>query len=378
MVDISKEQWIGYSLSITIGLISALLAVRIGLPLPWFLGPMIGNTIAAVSGVPVFGPTFLRPIAVPVLGVMLGSAFLPSVVAQATDWISTLAMVPVFLLLSGTATFAFFRRVGRFDPVTAFFSSMPGGLNEMVIQGGAAGGDMRKIALAHSTRILIVIFLVGLVYSYAAGVSSADSEPPYTEFTDLAPGDGAWLVFCAVLGAPLGVVLRLPAGLMVGPLLVSAVLHIAGVVTIGPPTAVSLAAQFVLGTSVGCRFCGTSPREVVSNLVLGSGAAFIMLLAALVSAVGVLLISQVSLWQAFLAFSPGGMMEMSLLAFAIGQSVAYVSVAHVFRFMVVLFVAPAVFRLVSRRLGIGNAISMNPSAVDETERVRNPQTNERT
>jgi len=55
------------------------------------------------------------------------------------------------------------------------------------------------------------------------------------------------------------------------------------------------------------------------------------------------------LTQAFLAFSPGGLTEMSLLTLAIGQDIAFVSVTHIVRITLVIAIAPAVFRLILRR-----------------------------
>ena len=57
-----------------------------------------------------------------------------------------------------------------------------------------------------------------------------------------------------------------------------------------------------------------------------------------------------SLAGVFLAFSPGGLTEMSLLAFAIGQDIAYVSIAHISRIVFIIFATPFVWRgMASRR-----------------------------
>ena len=60
-------------LALAIGLAGGVLAFFIGLPLPWMLGPMIANVIAAMLRAPVAGPAPLRNVVVPVIGVLLGS-----------------------------------------------------------------------------------------------------------------------------------------------------------------------------------------------------------------------------------------------------------------------------------------------------------------
>lgn len=74
-----------------------------------------------------------------------------------------LLIVP-FLAAAGAISYQSYRRIGGFDPVMAYFAAMPGGLNDMVILGTAAGGDERRIALARAVRILAVIFAAPLVF----------------------------------------------------------------------------------------------------------------------------------------------------------------------------------------------------------------------
>jgi uncharacterized membrane protein AbrB (regulator of aidB expression) len=63
----------------------------LGLPLPWMLGAMTATTIAAMAGVRMSMPRWLRGGCVTVLGVMLGASFTPAVVARMAEWWITLA-----------------------------------------------------------------------------------------------------------------------------------------------------------------------------------------------------------------------------------------------------------------------------------------------
>ena len=101
-------------LAALIGIGSGLVAARIGMPLPWMLGPMLGCGAAALAGAPVFGPTSLRPVVMPVIGVMLGASFHPGLFAHAGEWIGTLLLLPAFLVVATAATFAFYRLVGGY------------------------------------------------------------------------------------------------------------------------------------------------------------------------------------------------------------------------------------------------------------------------
>lgn len=49
-----------------------------------------------------------------------------------------------------------------------------------------------------------------------------------------------------------------------------------------------------------------------------------------------------------LAFAPGGVAEMSLVALALGIDAAYVATHHVVRIFIIVVAAPLLFRLVRR------------------------------
>ncbi len=67
----------------------------------------------------------------------------------------------------------FYRRLARYDTVTAYFTAAPGGLNEMILAGGAIGGDERRISMSHAARILIAIFALSFGYRWFGGYAPA-------------------------------------------------------------------------------------------------------------------------------------------------------------------------------------------------------------
>ncbi len=325
------------------------LAAALGLPLPWMLGPMIGNTIAALAGAPVRGPDRLRPLVIPVIGVMLGSAMTAGMFADAGRYATSFALLLPFLALAACVSYAVYRRLGRYDPVTAFFSAMPGGLNDMLILGGAAGGNEKRIALAHASRVLMVILFVVLFYGLVLDVQPGGAAARGADVAALSARD--WLVLgaAALLGLPLGRWLRLPAPQIIGPMLLSGAAHVGGLVTVPPPAVLVIVAQVVIGTVIGCRFLGVTPREIGRDLLLGAASSVSMICVAVLLAAALTAATGIPLSQSFLGYSPGGLTEMSLLALAMGQDVAYVSVLHLVRIVLVIFAAQPVFVLLRRR-----------------------------
>ena len=340
-------------LALLIGVIAGITSYYLGMPLPWMLGPMIGVTIAALAHAPVQSPNRLRPIVIPIIGVMLGSAISPDITGQLGSWALTFALLPVFLICAAGVSFAVYAKIGRYDAVTAFYAAMPGGLNEMLIMGEEAGGDGRRIALAHAARVLLVILCVALYFGFVLGVRAGPGNTTWTALNALTLWDYIGLGLCAVLGVPLGKLLRLPAAQVFGPMILSGAIHILEWVTVAPPTLMIIIAQIAIGTIIGGRFVGATLAEVGKDLLLALGATLGMIGVAVVFAELIVIAVGMPLSQAFLAFSPGGLTEMSLLTLAMGQDVAFVSVTHIVRITVVIAVAPLLFRLFQKHVLAG-------------------------
>lgn len=331
--------------ALAIGVLGGLAAYFGGLPLPWMLGPMIANTIAAMLRAPIAGPDPLRVYVIPVIGVMLGSGVTAEIFGLFGTWLLTLALLPVFLACAAGISYAVYRLVGGYDPVTAFYSAMPGGLNEMLMLGAEAGGDERRIALAHAARVLIVIVFVALFFGLFLGVSSGGrGSAQWVGIYQITAMDYAILAGCAVAGVILGKQLGLPAAPVFGPMILSGIAHIAGWVTVAPPTLFVIAAQVTIGTIIGTRFIGATLAEIRRDISLSALASLLMLIAAAGFAELIVWITGIPLAQAFLAFSPGGLTEMSLLTLAMEQDVTYVSIMHIIRITLVIAVAPFVFK----------------------------------
>jgi uncharacterized protein len=319
----------------------------LSLPLPWMLGALFVTMAASVAGLPVQGPMRLRPGIVAVIGVLLGSRFTPAVMGQAGDAVVTLTILLIYLAAVAAVVVPYYRFVARQDWITAYFAGMPGGLSEMIELGEAKGADVPAIVLAHSLRIVLtiglmaVLFRVVLGYDVGAAASSATGAA-------LGVKDAAALAACAIVGALLGARLRLPAPSFLGPLVLSAAIHLAGLTQSAPPGSLINAAQVALGTILGCRFLGIGPRTVLRAGLLSLGATALTLILALAGAWAMTVGAGVGLDQGLLALAPGGLTEMGLIALAIHADVAFVALHHVVRILVVIVLAPMLVRLVQR------------------------------
>ncbi|NNU80345.1 AbrB family transcriptional regulator [Halovulum dunhuangense] len=316
----------------------------LGLPLPWMLGALCAVMVAALARLPIAPAARIRPHTVAVIGVLLGGGFSPQVLEQAAGWTLSLAALAGFLVLAGGSVMLFLMRVGGYGRETAFLCAMPGGLTEMVELGADRGADARAIVLAHVLRIVIVIALIALWFRVIEG-HEVSGVPVAPDGQLAGPRDLALMALCGIAGLWLGPRLRLPAAALTGPLILSAGLHLAGLVHGVPPAWLVIAAQIVLGSVLGCRFIGATLPEMRRSGLLGIGATFIALAIGLGFAILLEAALGLSRDQVILAYAPGGLTEMSLVAVAIGADLAFVTLHHVARLLMILGIAPLAFGL---------------------------------
>lgn len=321
------------------------------LPLPWMLGSMLMIFIFVMAGAPLEAPNRLRPIVIPVIGVMLGSGFDSETFSHLSRWGLSLAGLSFYLALAAALVVPFYIKVGRLDPITAFFSAMPGGLNEMTVIGGAMGGDDKRIILAHAGRIVVSISIIALWFRVILGYDvrgvplSSGGGPGLTLTSALI------LLGCAVLGTWLGGKLRLPAPGLLGPMALSGIAHLTGLTHSSPPGLLVVLAQVVLGTLMGCRFKGAKPSLVAHTLALTAGGTMITMALSLGFAMLLHDAFGQTMEQVLLAYAPGGLTEMSLVALAMKAEVAYISLHHLVRIVILIAIAPSILTRVARRLG---------------------------
>ncbi|MGP1394766.1 MAG: AbrB family transcriptional regulator [Inquilinaceae bacterium] len=336
-------------LALVIGTAGGALLAHYQLPLAWMIGAMLFTSIAALSRLPVAVPAPLRAGMIMILGIMLGGAFRPEILGQLGEWSLSLAGLIAYILVSIVVGLVFLRRVAGYDPVTAFFTATPGGFNEMVLIGGAMGGNDRVIALSHSARVMLVVFTIPFWFRFAVGIETSDRGPLGPSLGDIPPLDVALLAAC-VVGVPIARRLRLPAPALVGPMILSAVIHLAGLTASSPPGVLIAAAQVVVGSAIGCRFAGTPLRVLGHALLIAFGLTALLLGVTTAFAFAVHHLTGIGLIDLVLAYAPGGLAEMSLVALALGADAAFVATHHVARVILIILFAPLIFTLGKRLL----------------------------
>ncbi|MBX3577046.1 MAG: AbrB family transcriptional regulator [Rhizobiaceae bacterium] len=338
-----------FALAMLVGTLGGALFWYLRTPLAWLLGAMTFTMIASLVRAPVATPGVVRLPMTALIGTMLGAGFHPGTFAGIGEWYVPLAGLIVFMTVAAAVSYSYFRRVGGFDRPTAFFSGMPGGLIDMVVMGGERGGDERTIALVHAARIFLVVLILPFAIEIVAGIDLPPGAAVSVPLSALDAETVAWLAGTTVVGYAGGWLLRLPARHLFGPMIASGLVHYFGFSDFAMPAVVIAVAQIVIGATIGSRFSQASPAMVLRILALSVGSAAVLLSVTFAFALALSRLTGIGFAEMVLAYAPGGVVEMSLIALALSGDVAFVAIHHIVRVMLVIAGAIPVYALMARR-----------------------------
>ena len=350
--------WGKLGFALVIGAVGGTVFWAMSLPLPWMLGAITATVLGALSGLPISAPSWVRPPLSAIIGTMLGAGFPSDVLLNAGDWLLPLAGLFTYMVVAGAACVLYFHRICGYEFKTAFFCGMPGGLVEMTLLGESLGADGRRIALIHTARILMVVFIVSggsRLFFLGSDPGGANPAAEIFRLSDMSPQTIVWIAGTCMVGVALGALLRLPAAFLLGPMLLSASMHVMSVTDFDIPRELVSGAQVGLGTTIGCRFLGQTFRSVGFTLMLCLGSTAILLSLTVIFAWVVHLLSGLNLLLLMLAYSPGGLAEMGLIALFLHLDTAFVACHHLFRVVLVGVSAGYIFKWFKRG-SLGNKI----------------------
>jgi membrane AbrB-like protein len=330
------------------GALGAAVAYTINLPMPWLLGTMIGTAAFALTGrqIKVYEP--LRFAMMTILGVLLGCSFSPEFPRTIGSNAIIMVLILLYTILAIAFVYAMVVRTTKVDTVTAFFSAVPGGVNEMTLMGTERGGDEAALAVHHSLRLILVIFTVSVVFALAFGYSRPALTGVQIELG--APQEYAWILSLAALGFGFGRLIRLPATPILGPMILSATAHVTGLTAVKPDPIIIAIAQLVCGAALGTRLAALPRKALASAAFAGVKITVFLLLFTLLFVWVVSLVVDRPFPELLLAFAPGGLVEMGLIALSVGADTSFVSISQVTRFFIVVSIALPLFKLFEKRL----------------------------
>jgi uncharacterized protein len=343
----SPARVVGWVVVVAGAALAGLLAQGAGLPAGWLVGPMLVAVVSALAwpGHPTV-PRWGRLASLAVVGGVLGATFRPSVLPLiAANWLPVCLVVGGTLLLS-LAAGMLLARIARLDRRTAALGTLPGAASGMLAMSGPLGADPRLVAVMQYTRVVVVVFSAALVSRLGLVPGSAPTDVSAQGLQAPASGgpalvQGAWLAYAltalvAALGAWAGTRLRLPAGALMGPLVLGVGLEELGVAHLAWPPGVPQAAFLVLGLWVGLLFDRASIKTAgrLFPVVLASAAGLVVACAGLGWSLTAL--TDIDGLTAYLATTPGGIDSVAIMALGSGADAPLVLAVQTLRLFAVV------------------------------------------
>lgn len=334
-------------ITVTAAVAGGFVASLFALPVAWLLGPVVAVTVCALSGLDTRLPKGLKTFAFYILGIQAGSGVSPEIANQIAIWPLSFIIQLLGVLFAALLCYGFLKRSLGFDHATALFASLPGALSFVVAAASETRADMGRVVVIQSIRLLMLIAaLVPLLGALEGGDAMGPAIRP--------GGDGSLVEYALMFGlsavsAWLAAKLNVPGGMMLGALIGSAVLHGANVVSVSLPVWLALPSLVLLGVIVGGRLNGISARAFLKLLIPSLGCFALSLLGTGLAGIAAVVFVDLPVPNVALAYAPGALEALTVLAFQFDIDPAYVASHHVVRFFAIAMIVPFLARRVSRR-----------------------------
>lgn len=322
----------------------------VGIPAALLLGPMIAGIVAGLSRGTIRVPHPPYFAAQAMVGCLIASAITPEIVtAFMADWPLFLA-VTLSTLAASSLLGWLMSRWQVLPGTTGVWGSSPGGASAMVLMADAFGADARLVAFMQYLRVVCVATAASMIARLWVDTTGM-AAPAIVWFPPIDPLPFAETIALALFGALIGLGLGLPAGALMGPMAIGAVLHAAGLVDIVLPEWLLALAYAVIGWRIGLGFTASVLRHAARALpqILMS----IAVLIAFCGGLAFLLVRMLGIdpLTAYLATSPGGMDSVAIIAAASDVDLSFVMALQIARFLIVILLGPPIARFIAQRSG---------------------------
>lgn len=332
--------------TLAISAAGGLLATLAGMPAGWISGGLLAVALVSLAGFDTSFPRAWSPPVYLVLGLFAGGGVSHETLHQMHTYPVSFAILG--LSLAGVVSGSSWYLIRRCDWARndALLSSLPGALSFVVAAAEGLRADLRKVAIAQSIRLIILmeaIPLTAFLIGHSGAMAQAASARPVA-----APAE---LLVLVALGTALGALaawMRVPAGWIIGGMVASAGLLLTGQIGGGVPGVVQAPASVALAAITGSRFRPGDNSMLPKLMGPALGAFAIAIVFSSAGAVAVTLLLGVAPVQTLLAFAPGALEGLILLATQMDVDPAYVAAHHVVRFVALLIAVPILARWMAR------------------------------
>lgn len=329
---------------------------RLGIYLPWMLGPLFVVLLMKVKfGRYFYWPRKARSFGLIILGVQLGSSFTKPALAEMVLHLPYMLLSTIAVTLFTVVTGIIMAKQLKLSFGTAMLGSFPGGLSQMVILSEELNNvNGTVVAFMQTLRVILVISIVPWLGTHVLSNDAEKIKQNVEQHFFLFQYDwklALLLIVLVILCILIFVKIHFPLPYLLGPLVAATLFNLVGPGAPEVPSFWLNFSQLMIGAHLGYTL-------KVDNFQLFKkmfGAIFIsnVLLIGFCYGITLLLRNYISIpvSELFLSLAPGGVAEMSVTALSIHADVSIVTSFHLFRILFILFIASPLMRWILLKKG---------------------------
>ena len=300
--------------------------MQAGAPAPYLMGSLFGVWFGGALVRPLqphlgVARWFHKPVVLG-LGVLIGATFNQSVLAQADKWMITLVTMVGTTVVVTAIGYTFLRRMRGYEPRMAILCSVPGGQAEAIVM---------------AREMVDKDYVVPSIFA-------------------LPTSDILTFVALGVAGFLVARLCRVPMPHLLGPVWLSTLFHLTGWAELPRVNEFVILAQLAIGGAVGARLAKVPFRDLLGYLKDACATTVLIVSAYFLSTAAIAFATGSAFLTVWLAFVPGGLYEVTLLALVFGFDVAFVAFHHTIRVMMIFVALP----ILALRLGPGEVSAAPP------------------
>lgn len=319
----------------------------LGVPAAWLSGSAIAVTLWGLTPWAVPMPRALADAAMLISGASMGAAVTPAAIAAIGRYPSSVVLLVIAVLAISLASAFWLVRISGWRRDDAVLASVPGALSTVLAVAADRKAEVASIAIVQNMRLFVLIALLPSVVVLTGG----------GENTGALLGQGlpvespGGMAFVLLGGLALGVVfkkLRVAAPVLLGATVVSTVSHATEFVTGVIPPVIATGGLVLIGIFIAERFRNIQRSTLRRALVAALGSLAIGMVVATLFAALASWVAGVDFANALVAFAPGGLEAMTVLALILGLDPLYVGIHHLVRFLGIGMLLPFIVAWLQR------------------------------
>ncbi len=351
----------GLWLSLFFGALGVWLAPLLGVPGGAFTGAMLATGAAnLVLGNLQDAPRWMQLLARVILGLSIGvSVTEETIQAIARSFLPVVIMIVAVTLLGLIAAWAISRYTSMRLP-TALCGAAPGALPAMVALSEDLGGEAPVVATMHLIRLVSILLIVPTLASVAFAAPAAEVAAPVTAGPSTAMPFAPIvtiliLVALGTIAGQFGRMVKMPAGDLLAPMLLAAVINPAWLHIQTFPPELRLYSNWIIGLGVGASITLGVLRQFKPFALAGTLMTAFLIINGLALGWLLSMLTEIDLLTAILGCSPGGATALIILSAELGADAQLVAAMHVTRMIILMVLLPVLIKGAARRLAVQTA-----------------------